>query len=63
MSGFWKIFKQTAYFRISWSIQDSIIAYFQNRKKINDAKSLIKNKSDIITKLENNEFNRYRVKK
>jgi hypothetical protein len=63
MSGFWKIFKQTAYFRVSWSIQDIIINYFLNRRKLKESKSLHINAKEIIDKLDNNEFNKHRVKK
>ena len=63
MSDFWRIFKQTAYFRISWNIQDAFINYFIMRKKTKERQSIIRNADEIIEKINNNEFNKYRVKK
>ena len=60
---FWKIFEKTAYFRLSWHIQDQIINSFRNTKKSANKISMSNNKDKIIDKVYNNKFTEKRIKK
>lgn len=62
MRGFWKIFKETAYFRLSWSVQDLFINAFTAAKREKYREALENNKLDILNELNNNEFVKYRKK-
>jgi hypothetical protein len=60
---FWKIFEKTAYFRLSWHIQDQIINSFRSAKNSVNKISMLNNKDKIIDKVYNNEFSKKRIKK
>lgn len=64
--GFWDIFKKTAYFRISWHIQDIFIDSFNkarySAKKAEEHRLLRKNNRDINKALYDNPFNKKRKK-
>jgi len=67
MSDFWNIFKKTAYFRISWHIQDVFLDTY-NKMKFSDEeaqrrRSLRKNARKINKALYDNPFNKRRKKK
>jgi len=63
MRDFWKVFEKTAYFRISWSIQDSFLNFFQKNKKNALNKRIQENSEDIKNKVYNNPFYKNRQKK
>jgi|LauGreDrversion2_6_1035139.scaffolds.fasta_scaffold186972_2 hypothetical protein len=67
MSRFWSIFRDTAYFRISWSIQDSITNVVKSSQRAAQAQkemdSLRSNSEEIIDAVYNNDFERNREKK
>ena len=60
---FWKIFEKTAYFRLSWHIQDQILNSFRSAKNSVNKMSMLNNKEKIIDKVYNNEFSKKRIKK
>ena len=60
---FWKIFEKTAYFRLSWHIQDQILNSFRSAKNSVNKISMLNNKDKIIDKVYNNEFSKKRIKK
>lgn len=57
---FWEIFKNTAYFRISWKIQDELINLHARSQRRAELRSLEENKDEIIDKVYNNKFTRAR---
>lgn len=67
MSDFWRIFKRTAYFRLSWSIQDSFISAIRqsqtNKKLKEERESLVSNQEEILNAIYDNDFQRHREKK
>ena len=60
MSGFWDVFKKTAYFRFSWFIQDKMIESVDEIQKMSEQSSLEKNKGKIIDAVYVNEFSKHR---
>lgn len=60
---FWKIFEKTAYFRLSWHIQDQIINSFRSAKNSVNKISMLNNKDKIVDKVYNNKFSKKRIKK
>jgi hypothetical protein len=60
MSGFWDVFKKTAYFRFSWFIQDKMIESVGEIQKMSEQSSLEKNKGKIIDAVYDNEFSKHR---
>ena len=67
MSGFWDIFKKTAYFRASWHIQDKLIDSYNKTKyyveKARDLRTMRENRKEINDALYNNPFSRKRNKR
>tara|TARA_B100001741_G_C16366107_1_gene510981 strand:+ start:182 stop:385 length:204 start_codon:yes stop_codon:yes gene_type:complete len=67
MSGFWDIFKKTAYFRTSWYIQDIFIDGYNKMKysaeRAEQLRTMRKNKREINDALHNNPFSRKRKKR
>jgi hypothetical protein len=67
MSRFWSIFRDTAYFRISWSIQDSFIRFVRSsQRKVEIQKerdSIRRNSEEIIKAVYDNDFERSRYRK
>ncbi len=61
---FWDIFKKTAYFRISWHIQDIFINGFNkiryNSEKAEQLRTMRENRKEINDALHNNPFSRKR---
>ena len=60
---FWEIFKKTAYFRISWRIQDEIINSVNRSKRNAEIQSMNRNIKEISDKVYNNKFSEARRKK
>jgi hypothetical protein len=64
---FWNIFRDLAFLRISWSIQNKFISSYENLsrsvKKELDKKILKNNINDIKDKVYNNNFTKKRLKK
>ena len=60
---FWEIFKKTAYFRISWRVQDEIINSANRAKKNAEIQSMNRNIHEISDKVYNNKFSKARRKK
>tara|TARA_Y100000589_G_C26794595_1_gene483176 strand:- start:305 stop:496 length:192 start_codon:yes stop_codon:yes gene_type:complete len=60
---FWRIFKDVAYFRISWRIQDIFIDAFKTYEKEKEKQSIENNIDEIKDKVYNNKFNAHRKKK
>tara|TARA_B110001452_G_C15220272_1_gene423030 strand:- start:1822 stop:2010 length:189 start_codon:yes stop_codon:yes gene_type:complete len=60
---FWEIFKKTAYFRISWKIQDEIINSANRSKRNAEIQSMNRNIKEISDKVYNNKFSEARRKK
>jgi hypothetical protein len=67
MSEFWNIFKKTAYFRISWHIQDVLIDSCNkiryDLEKAEQMRLMRKNRKEINTALNDNTFSRKRKKR
>ncbi len=63
MGEFWKMFEKTAYFRVSWLIQDHIIGVFKKSKRKAERQSIEDNSGEIIDKVYNNPFYKNRKKK
>ena len=67
MSEFWNIFKKTAYFRVSWHIQDVLIDSYNkiryDLEKAEQMKLMRKNRKEINTALNDNAFSRKRKKR
>jgi hypothetical protein len=67
MSRFWSIFRDTAYFRLSWSIQDSLIRFVRSsQRKVEIQKerdSIRRNSEEIIKAVYDNDFERSRSRK
>ena len=57
---FWDVFKKTAYFRLSWKIQDELISSAEQIKRSNELRSIQENREDIVDKVYNNSFTRKR---
>lgn len=57
---FWDVFKKTAYFRLSWKIQDELISSAKQIKRSNELRSIQENREDIVDKVYNNSFTRKR---
>ncbi|MAU35854.1 MAG: hypothetical protein CMD14_00585 [Flavobacteriales bacterium] len=66
MSGFWDIFKKTAYFRASWHIQDLFIDSYNKirytAEKAEQMRSMRRNSKEINKALNDNPFARKRKK-
>lgn len=60
---FWEIFKKTAYFRISWRIQDEIINSVNRSKRNAEIQSMNRNIKEISDKVYQNKFSEARRKK
>jgi hypothetical protein len=60
---FWRIFKDTLYFRLSWRIQDYFLSSYRKEKERLTHKSINDNIDDITDKVYNNKFSRSRKKK
>jgi len=60
---FWEIFKKTAYFRISWRVQDEIINSANRANKNAEIQSMNRNIHEISDKVYNNKFSKARRKK
>ena len=63
MSRFWNIFRDLAYFRISWKIQNDMIGAVNEYKKSSKSQSIQNNIENIKDKVYNNNFNKNRIKK
>jgi hypothetical protein len=67
MSRFWNIFRDLAYFRISWKIQNDMIGSVNEAvneyKKSSKSQSIQNNIEKIKDKVYNNNFNKNRIKK
>ena len=59
---FWEIFKKTAYFRISWRIQDEIINSVNRSKRNAEIQSMNRNIKEISDKVYQNKFSEARRK-
>jgi len=60
---FWRIFKDTLYFRLSWKIQNGFLKGYSKEKERQNQKSINDNIDDINDKVYNNKFSRSRKKK
>lgn len=60
---FWRIFKDTLYFRLSWKIQDYFLSSYSKETEGQNQKSINDNIDDITDKVYNNKFIRSRKKK
>jgi len=63
MYRFWNIFRDLAYLRISWKIQNDIIGAVNKYKKSSKSQSIQNNIENIKDKVYNNNFNKNRIKK
>jgi len=60
---FWRVFKDTAYFRLSWKIQNSLLDSFKTYNRSKETQSLNNNIEEIKDKVYNNNFTKKRLKK
>lgn len=60
---FWRIFKDTLYFRLSWKIQNDFLKGYNKEKEGQNQKSINNNIDEIKNKVYNNKFNKHRNKK
>jgi hypothetical protein len=60
---FWRIFKDTLYFRLSWKIQNDFLKGYNKEKERQSEQSLKNNIDEIKNKVYNTKFNKHRNKK
>ena len=60
---FWRIFKDTLYFRLSWKIQNDFLKGYNKEKEGQNQKSINNNIDEIKNKVSDNKFNKHRNKK
>lgn len=60
---FWEVFKKTAYFRISWRIQDEMIKSVNRAQRNAEIQSMNRNIKEISDKVYKNKFSEARRRK
>ena len=60
---FWRVFKDTAYFRLSWKVQNIFLNSFKKYNRSKEIQSLNNNIEEIKDKVYNNNFSKKRIKK